>query len=91
MRSYNFLNVFTNVSIGISPIEYINHYFVLAFDLTPDSCMNDHLHISKDCRIYIKLIFNNLLKKPITVLYIATYENVITVDPDKSVSMDYAV
>ena len=85
------LNILTNESIGISPIEYINHSFVLAFDLTPDSCMNDHLHKSKDCMIDINLIFNNPLKEPITMLYIATYENVITVDPDKSVSMDYAV
>ena len=63
----------------------------LAFDLTPESCMNDTLSNIKDGVIDIKPIFNNPLKEPITVLYIATYENVITVDPDKSVSMDYAV
>ena len=85
------LNVLTNESIGISTIEYINHSFALAFDLTPDSCVNDHLHKSTDCIIDIKLIFNNPLKEPITVLYISTYENVITVDSDNSVSMDYAV
>ena len=84
-------NVLTNESIGIFPIEYIKHSFALAFDLTPDSCMNDHIHNSKDCMIDIKLIFNYPLKEPITVLYIATYENVISVDPDKSVSMDYSV
>ena len=50
------LNVLTNESIGILPTEYINHSFALAFDLTPDSCMNDHLHNSKDCMIDIKLI-----------------------------------
>ena len=77
-------NIGLNESIGISPIEYINHSFAIAFDLTPDSCMNDHLHNSKDCMIDIKHIFNNPLKEPITLLY-------ITVDPDKSVSMDYAV
>ena len=46
------LNVLTNESIGISPIEYINHSF------TPDSCMNDQFHSSKDCMIDLKLIFN---------------------------------
>ena len=85
------LNFLTNERIGISPIEYINHSFALAFDLTPDSCMKDDLHNSKDCMIDIKLIFNNPLKEPINVLYIATYENVITVDPDKSVSIDYDI
>ena len=54
------LNVLTNKSIGISPIEYINHSFALAFDLTPDSCINDHLHNSKDCMIDIELIFMSL-------------------------------
>ena len=69
LRSYNFfmknmgLNVLINESIGISHIEYVNHSFALAFDLTPDSCMNDHLNNSKDCMTDIKLIFNNLLKK----------------------------
>ena len=78
------LNVLTNESIGISPIEDINHSFALAFDLTPNSCIDEHLQNHKDCMIDIKLIFNNPLKEPITELYIATYENVITVDPDKS-------
>ena len=38
-----------------------------------------------------QLIFDNPLKESITVLYIVTYENEITGEPDKSVSMYYAV
>lgn len=96
-RSYNFfmrnmgLDVMTNQSIGVSTKEYIENSFAIAFDLTVDTCFNSHLHTSKDSVIDIKLVFKDALKEPISVLYICSFENTISVSPDKNVYMDYSV
>ena len=96
-RSYNFfmknmgLDVMTNQSIGISPKEYIENSFAIAFDLTPDTCFNNHFHNSKDCVIDIKLHFKVALSQPLSILYICSYQNCISVSPDKNVYLDYSV
>lgn len=79
------------MSIGISPIRYMKDAFVLAYDLTPDSCLNNHLHHFDDVCIDIKLRFKEALIHPLTVLYIMTYDSTVTISPDKSVSLDYTV
>lgn len=80
-----------DMSTGVTPNRYIKDCFALAFDLTPDSCLNNHLHNSIDANIDIKLRFGKALDTPLTVLYISTYDNVITLSPDKSVALDYTV
>ena len=97
LRSYNFfmnnmgLDVLTNESIGVTVKEYIENSFAIAFDLTADSCFNTHLHSSKDCVIDIKLKFESALAQPLSVLYICSYQNTISVSPDKNVYLDYTV
>ena len=71
--------------------EYIENSFAIAFDLTADSCFNTHLHSSKDCVIDIKLKFESALAQPLSVLYICSYQNKISVSPDKNVYLDYTV
>ena len=85
------LDVMTNQSIGISPREYIENSFSTSFDLTPDTCFNNHFHNSKDCVIDIKLHFKAALSQPLSVLYICSYQNSISVSPDKNVYLDYSV
>ena len=80
-----------DVSNGITPQRYMKNCFSLAFDLTPDTCLNNHLHSSHDVNIDIKLRFKTALPYPITILYISTYDNIITLSPDKTVSLDYSV
>ena len=80
-----------DVSNGIKPSSYMKDCFSLAFDLTPDTCLNNRLHSHTDSTIDIKLVFENPLPTPITVLYISTYDNIISLSPDKSVSIDYTV
>ena len=80
-----------DMSTGVTPNRYIKDCFALAFDLTPDSCLNNHLHNSIDANIDIKLRFGKALDTPLTVLYISTYDNVIKLSPDKSVALDYTV
>ena len=50
------------------------------------------MHFFEDAvNIDIKLRFKEALPHPLTVLYISTYDNCITISPDKSVSLDYSV
>ena len=57
-----------------------------------DICLNNHMHFFEDAvNIDIKLRFKEALPHPLTVLYISTYDNCITISPDKSVSLDYSV
>ena len=80
--------------------------FCLAFDLTPgkimchlfkvtflflDLCLNNHLHQQADANVDIRIRFSNPLPEPITVLYISTYDNIITLSIDKNVTLDYTV
>lgn len=94
-RSYNHflknIGCSGDVSNGITPQRYIKNCFSLAFDLTPDTCLNNHLHSSQDTNIDIKLRFKTALPSPITVFYISSYDNIITLSPDKTVSLDYSV
>ena len=94
-NSYNFfmenIGCSGDVSNGIKPSSYMKDCFSLAFDLTPDTCLNNHLHSHTDSTIDIKLVFEKPLPTPITVLYISTYDNIISLSPDKSVSIDYTV
>ena len=94
-RSYNFfmenIGCKGDVSNGVKPASYMKDCFSLAFDITPDTCLNNHLHAPGDSSIDIKLTFEKPLPTPITVLYISTYDNLITISPDKAVSLDYTV
>ena len=81
-----------DMSIGIGPNRYVKDSFCLAFDLTPDICLNNHMHFFEDSvNIDIKLRFKKALAHPLTVLYISTYDNCVTISPDKSVTLDYTV
>ena len=97
LRSYNFfmnnmgLDIMKNESIGVSCLDYIQNSFAIAFDLSADSCFNSHLHSTRDCVIDLKLKFQSALTEPLSVLYICSYQNTISVSPDKSVYLDYTV
>ena len=54
-------------------------------------CLNNHLHHQDDAIIDIKLRFSKALQYPMSILYISTYDNLITLSPDKSVTLDYTV
>ena len=95
LRSYTFFNqnigAVGDQTIGLNPSEYLRNQFALAFDLTPDLSLNSSYQKQLEGSIDIKLIFENALTEPLTVLYIMTYDNVITVSSDKQLLLDYQV
>ena len=73
---------------GLSPSEYVKSSFALAYDLTPDLCLNNHSHeTEKTATIDIRLIFSEPTTIPLTILYVMTYDDTITLYPDKKVKV----
>jgi hypothetical protein len=71
---------------GIDPEAYITNSFALAFDLSADMCLNNHNHApNHSATVDIKLIFAEALEEALTIMYVSTYDDVITIFPDKTV------
>ena len=56
-----------------------------------DTCLNNCLHHLGESNIDIRIRFAKALEHPLTILTIATYDNLITINPDKSIALDYSV
>ena len=77
---------------GITPDLHKTNSFAMAWDLTPDSCLNNHLHETENSgSVDIRLVFNQPTPTPLIVLYLATYDNTITLSHDKTVKTDFNV
>ena len=76
----------TDAENGIDPLKYITNSFALSFDLSPDLCLNHHLHeMNHSATVDIRLSFSQALETGLTILYISTYDDLVTVFPDKTV------
>ena len=75
---------------GITPTDYINKSFFMAFDLTPDFCLGAHNHKPENGTIDLHLQFETPTKAPLTLLIMACFENVVKVSKDE-VRLDYAL
>ena len=75
---------------GITPLDFINKSFFMAFDLTPDFCLGAHNHKPEIGNIDLHLQFDKPTTVPLTVMIMACYENVVKVSKD-AVQLDYAL
>ena len=75
---------------GISPADYFNKSFFMAFDFTPDNCLGAHNHKSENGTIDLCLQFLTPTVVPLTLIILACYENNIQVNKDE-VRLDYAL
>ena len=81
----------TDCENGINPDKYTTRSFALAFDLTPDLCLNNHLYeTNRTAVVDIRLVFSAPLTVPLTIMYMATYDDTVTIFPDKSVQAGVA-
>ena len=95
LRSYSFFNqnigAVDDQSVGITSKQYLQNDFALAFDLSPDMSMNASYHKQLEGSIDIKLTFDTELTSALTVLYVMSYDDVISIAPDKSVMLTYQI
>lgn len=95
-RSYHTLFSGSGVHFGdigndISLREYPNGYCLAAFDLTPDlSCHDTHWNIIKSGSLRIEMRFSKPLEKTITAVIFSEFDNIIEIDRNRNVIIDYS-
>lgn len=81
---------FQDRGIDISRDEYANGYTFLCFDLSPDLSSNDdHFCLQHNGSLRIDLRFKEALKEAVDVILYAEFENIIMINRDRDVIVDY--
>lgn len=95
-RSYHTLFSGSGVHFGdignnISLSEYPNGYCLAAFDLTPDlSCHDSHWNIIKSGSLRVEIRFSEPLQKTVTAVIFSEFDNIIEIDRNRNVIIDYS-
>ena len=83
-------NELTGTSCGVSPYQWQNSKFFLAFDLAGCGCAGGHNHRPVSGDLQLHLTFKLAPKEPISLYVVACFENTISI-LDKTVTLDYTV
>lgn len=95
-RSYHTLFSGSGVHFGdignnISLDEYPQGYCLAAFDLTPDlSCHDNHWNIIKSGSLRVEIRFSKPIEKTITAVIFSEFDNIIEIDRNRNVIIDYS-
>jgi hypothetical protein len=69
---------------------YINGYFMLLFDLTPDrSASEGHTSYPDNGNIRVELKFSRALPEPITCIFYLEFDNSVQIDYLRRVTKDF--
>jgi len=80
----------SNSGLQITHDMYINGYFMLLFDLTPDRGASEgHTSHSDIGNIRVELKFSKPLPEPITCIFYLEYDNSVRIDYSRNVSTDF--
>lgn len=82
---------FSDTGNGISYKDYPNGYCLAVFDLTSDlSCNESHWNIIKSGTLRAEIRFAEALSKPVTFIIFAEFDNIIEVDKNRNINLDYS-
>lgn len=82
---------FSDTGNAISIDDYPNGYCLAAFDLTPDlSCSEPHWNIIKSGSLRAEIRFAEPLKATVNLIIFAEFDNVIEIDKNRNVIIDYS-
>lgn len=80
----------SNSGLLITHDMYVNGYFMLLFDLTPDEAASEtHSSLPENGTIRIELKFEKALTEPITCLLYTEYDGCVRIDKSRIVTTDY--
>ena len=80
----------SNAGLQITPEMYINSYFMLLFDLTPDRAASEgHTSHPDNGKVRIELKFSKALPDAITCLIYLEYDGTVLIDDKRVVTTDY--
>lgn len=75
---------------GIPREEYVNDGFALhVIDLTPDLSDGYHLELMEKGTVGVEIGFQTALRNTINVVIYAEFENIIQIDRNRRVTLDY--
>lgn len=69
--------------------EYPMGNMILAFNLSPDLCTQDHLSLYQDGKLELKVIFETALQKSITAVFYLEYDSLIQINKSGQIVLDY--
>ena len=80
----------SNTGLQITPVKYINGYFMLVFDLTPDLAASEG-HTSDPAHgiLRLQLKFAKALPYPLVCLLYLEFDNKVLIDSIRHVSTDF--
>ena len=82
---------FSDASNGISRADYPNGYCLSAFDLTSDlSSDMEHWSPPKTGSMRIEMQFSKPLEETIVAVIFSEFENLIEIDHQRAISLDYS-
>lgn len=82
---------FSDTGNNITRSEYPNGYALLGFDLTEDlSASENHLSLPRQGSLRIDIQFGKALTEPIAVILYAEFDNIIEIDKDRNIILDYS-
>lgn len=82
---------FSDTDNNISLEDYPDGYCLAAFDLTADLSSNEpHWNIIKSGTLRAEIRFSEPLKKNITFIIFAEFDNIIEVDKNRNIILDYS-
>lgn len=83
---------FLNEGNGINNNRYAKGYCLMAFDLTPDLSANStsHWNLIKHGSVRLEVRFENALSETINCIVYAEFDNLIEIDKNRNVSVDFS-
>lgn len=83
---------FLNEGNDISLSDYPNGYCLLAFDLTPDlsASNSSHWNLIRHGSLRLEVRFDAALEKTVNCIVYAEFDNVVEIDKNRNVAVDYS-
>ena len=80
----------SNTGLQITPAKYINGYFMLIFDLTPDLAASEgHISVPAHGNIRIEIKFGKSLPDPLVCLLYLEFDSTVLKDSMRQVFTDF--
>ena len=75
----------------ISRDDYPNGYTLYCFDLSPDLNQGDHLNLVKKGNLRLEMRFGQALPQTVMVIVYAQFQNILEVDKQRNIFLEYNV
>ena len=80
----------SNTELQITPAKYINGYFMLVFDLTPELAASEgHISYPAHGNVRIEMKFGKALPDPLVCLLYLEFDSAVLIDSMCQVSTDF--